>query len=108
MGPDAYHLVVFDSATRTILASVYDKNTETMEQYTAHSSQRDGAALLFAMMPLLMSDEEFDDCFQDYRTQMDAGYPDMGKATEAMAILCDNAYRRIKGRYLSSPYRSEL
>ena len=96
MGPDAYHLVVFDSATRTILASVYDKNTETMEQYTAHSSQRDGAALLFAMMPLLMSDEEFDDCFQDYRTQMDAGYPDMGKATEAMAILCDNAYRRIK------------
>lgn len=66
MGPDAYHLVVFDSATGTILASVYDKNTETMEQYTAHSSQRDGAALLFAMMPLLMSDEEFDDCFQDY------------------------------------------
>lgn len=40
MGPDAYHLVVFDSSTGNIMASVYDKNTEVMEQYTAHSSQR--------------------------------------------------------------------
>ena len=96
VGPDAYHLVVFDSATGTMLASVYDKNTEVMEQYVAHASQRDGAALFYAMMPVLMTDEEFDENLQVYQEQMNLGYPDMGKATNAMAILCDNAYRRIK------------
>lgn len=96
VGPDAYHLVVFDAASGSALASVYDKNTELIEQYVAHPSQRDGAAIFFALMPFLMSDAEFDETFQAYYDQFIAGYPDMAKATESMAILCDNAYRRIK------------
>lgn len=96
VGPDAYHLVVFDAASGSALASVYDKNTELIEQYVAHPSQRDGAAIFFALMPFLMSDTEFDETFQAYYDQFIAGYPDMAKATESMAILCDNAYRRIK------------
>lgn len=96
VGPDAYHLVVFDAASGSTLASVYDKNTELIEQYVAHPSQRDGAAIFFALMPFLMSDAEFDETFQEYYDQFIAGYPDMAKATESMAILCDNAYRRIK------------
>lgn len=96
VGPDAYHLVVFDAASGSALASVYDKNTELIEQYVAHPSQRDGAAIFFALMPFLMSDVEFDETFQAYYDQFIAGYPDMAKATESMAILCDNAYRRIK------------
>ena len=96
VGPDAYHLVVFDAASGRALASVYDKNTELIEQYVAHPSQRDGAAIFFALMPFLMSDAEFDETFQEYYDQFIAGYPDMAKATESMAILCDNAYRRIK------------
>lgn len=96
VGPDAYHLVVFDAASGSALASVYDKNTELIEQYVAHPSQRDGAAIFFALMPFLMSDAEFDETFQEYYDQFIAGYPDMSKATESMAILCDNAYRRIK------------
>ena len=96
VGPDAYHLVVFDAASGSALASVYDKNTELIEQYVAHPSQRDGAAIFFALMPFLMSDAEFDETFQEYYNQFIAGYPDMTKATESMAILCDNAYRRIK------------
>lgn len=96
VGPDAYHLVVFDAASGSALASVYDKNTELIEQYVAHPSQRDGAAIFFALMPFLMSDAEFDETFQGYYDQFIAGYPDMAKATESMAILCDNAYRRIK------------
>lgn len=95
-GPDAYHLVVYDPSAGTIMASVYDKNTEMIEQYVAHSSQRDGAALFFCMMPVLMSDAEFAEQFGIYGEQMALGYPDMDKATESMAILCDNAYRRIK------------
>lgn len=96
VGPDAYHLVVFDAASGSALASVYDKNTELIEQYVAHPSQRDGAAIFFALMPFLMSDVEFDETFQEYYDQFIAGYQDMAKATESMAILCDNAYRRIK------------
>ena len=96
IGPDAYHLVVFDAASGSALASVYDKNTELIEQYVAHPSQRDGAAIFFALTPFLMSDVEFDETFQEYYDQFIAGYPDMAKATESMAILCDNAYRRIK------------
>lgn len=96
VGPNAYHLVVFDAASGSALASVYDKNTELIEQYVAHPSQRDGAAIFFALMPFLMSDAEFDETFQAYYDQFIAGYPDMAKATESMAILCDNAYRRIK------------
>lgn len=96
VGPDAYHLVVFDAASGSALASVYDKNTELIEQYVAHPSQRNGAAIFFALMPFLMSDVEFDETFQEYYDQFIAGYPDMAKATESMAILCDNAYRRIK------------
>lgn len=96
VGPDAYHLVVFDAASGSALASVYDKNTELIEQYVAHPSQRDGAAIFFALMPFLMSDAEFDETFQEYYDHFIAGYPDMAKATESMAILCDNAYRRIK------------
>ena len=96
VGPDAYHLVVFDAASGSALASVYDKNTELIEQSVAHPSQRDGAAIFFALMPFLMSDAEFDETFQEYYDQFIAGYPDMAKATESMAILCDNAYRRIK------------
>ena len=77
IGPDAYHLVVFDAASGSALASVYDKNTELIEQYVAHPSQRDGAAIFFALMPFLMSDVEFDETFQEYYDQFIAGYPDM-------------------------------
>ena len=31
MGPDAYHLVVYDSSTGSAIASVYDKNTEVLK-----------------------------------------------------------------------------
>ena len=95
-GPDLFHLVVFDSGTGNIMASVYDKNTETIENYKLHQSERDGAAVMMALMPLLLKDEEFEQRFQDYFDQRNAGYPDMKKVLEDMAILCDNAYRRIQ------------
>lgn len=96
VGPDMWHLVVFDMSKGSVMASVYDKNTEVIEQYIAHSSQRDGAAIFLCMMPLLLKDAEFDEYLHSYLDQMNAGYPDMAKATNDMAILCDNAYRRLK------------
>ena len=96
MGTDTYHLVVYDASTGNFLASVYDRNTELMEQYTAHPSARDGAALFFAMMPKLLEDQEFKENFQAYREQRKDGFPDLPKAVTVAAILCDNVYRRVK------------
>lgn len=95
-GPDAYHLVVFDSASGNITASAFDRNTEMVESYRLHSTANDGAAVMMAIMPALLGDQEFEEHFQSYMDARKTGYPDMTKATENMAILCDNAYRRIK------------
>ncbi len=95
-GPDAYHLVVFDSISGNITASGFDRNTEMVESYRLHSTANDGAAVMMAMMPVLMKDKEFEDKFQTYMDARTSGYPDMNTATESMAILCDNVYRRIK------------
>lgn len=96
MGPTAYHLVVYDAATGNFLASVYDSNTELIEHYTVNASARDGAALFFSMMPQLMEDKEFQENFQIYLEQYRDSFSAFSKAAHAMAILCDNVYRRVK------------
>lgn len=93
---DTYHLVVYDSNTGSLMASVYDSNMETFENYTLNSSGRDGAAVMMALFPMLMQDDEFKENFEAYQDELNAGYPHMDKATEYMALMCDNAYRRIK------------
>lgn len=107
-GPDAYHLVVYDSVTGNILASGYDKNTEMVETYRLHQTANDGAAVLMAMMPALLSDQEFDENFQIYLAERKNGYLDLNKATEAMAIMCDNAYRRIKDESCPAHIKAEV
>ena len=96
VGADAYHLVVYDSNTGSLMASVYDSNMETFENYTLNISGRDGAAVMMALFPILMQDDEFKENFEAYQDELNAGYPHMDKATEYMALMCDNAYRRIK------------
>ncbi len=96
VGPDAYHLVVYDSTKGSVMASVYDKSTEVFENYVLNSAGRDGAAVMMALFPVLMTDAEFEENFNDYRDHYSNGFKDMKGATEAMAMLCDNAYRRIK------------
>lgn len=93
---DAYHLVVYDSNNGNIVASVYDQGTEVFENYVLHNSGRDGAAVMMAMFPVLISDDEFEDYFVKYRDQFNAGFPDVSKASEYAAMLCDNVYRRVK------------
>lgn len=93
---DAYHLVVYDSSNGSVMATVYDKGVETFENYVLNNSARDGAAVMMALFPLLSKDDEFRENFELYHDEMLAGYPNMDKATEYMALMCDNAYRRIK------------
>lgn len=94
--PDAYNLVVYDPATGSIMAIEYDKNTEVSQIYTLTASGRDGSALLFSLMPTFAEDEEFAENLEEYRTELSLGLHDVVKAGNIMAVLCDNAYRRIK------------
>ena len=95
-GADVYHIVVYDSATGNIMASEFDTNTDMVASYRLHQSANDGAAVFMAMMPKLLEDSEFDEHFSAYYDERLKGYPDLTKAANHMAILCDNAYRRIK------------
>jgi len=94
--PNEFHIVVYDSTNGALLASVYDKSTEVIESYVVHSSARDGAAIMMAMLPALLEDEEFKENFDLYYDQFLTGFTDMTTTTNAMAYMCDNAYRRIK------------
>lgn len=96
MGSDIYHLAVFDKSSGAVMASVYDANTEVFENYTLLPSKHDGAAVMMAMLPALMEDDEFQEKYNEYYDEYIGGYPDMDHATECMAILCDNVYRRLK------------
>lgn len=96
MGADTYHLAVYDSHTGAVMASLHDKSTETFANYTLNSSGKDGAAVIMAMFPKLLEDEEFAEAFGEYRDQFDGSYPDMDRAVRLMGLLCDNAYRRVK------------
>ena len=51
---------------------------------------------MMALFPMLMQDDEFKENFEAYQDELNSGYPHMDKATEYMALMCDNAYRRIK------------
>ena len=95
-GPDAYHLAVYDPGTGNVLASKYDVNTEMTENYAVRTNAQDGAAVLMAMLPALMTDAEFEENLALFSKEFQDGLPDMDKAINAMAILCDNAYRRVK------------
>lgn len=106
--PNEYHIVVYDSATGNVLASVYDAETENPSNYILNSRGQDGVAVIMAMFPFLMEDEEFSQNYSKYYDQFMAGFSDMNKATDAMAILCDNAYRRIVNERCSAHLKLSL
>lgn len=93
---DAYHLVVYDPSNGNVLASVYDKSTELIENYAVNTRGRDGAAIVFAMMPVLLEDDEFRDTLDAFEKEQQAGFSDLNEAKRLAAILCDNVYRRVE------------
>ena len=103
-----YHLVVYDSTNGQVLASIYNKDTEVMETYTCNPSARDGSAIMMALFPVLMQDDEFSEKFEEYYKEYTAGYPDVNHAKECMAYLCDNAYRRVKNDTIPQHIKVEI
>lgn len=94
-GTDAYHLAVYDPTNGTVLASKYDSSTEMLETYSMGKTGQDGAAVLLAMIPALAADKEFADNLDALMSEYQSSFSDVEKATDMMAVLCDNAYRRV-------------
>ena len=94
--PDDYHIVVYDSSNGSFIASVYNADTENVSEYQLNKNGRDGAAILMAMYPFFMADQEFEENFNAYYDEYLKNFSDIDKAKSIAAILCDNVYRRLK------------
>ena len=93
------HVVVYNPANGKFTAGKYTMPPDTENspgKYVFKDSQNTGAALLFALMPTLLSDEEFNEKYQQLKEDRAAGYPDMDETVKTAAVLCDNAYHRIR------------
>ena len=105
---DAYHLVVYNKDSGTIMASVYDKNTETVENYVLNAAGRDGAAIVMALHPTLMEDMEYRTKFYEYYAEFQSGFPDQTKMLNFMGCICDNVYRRAKDESCDAHVKTSL
>lgn len=93
------HVVVYNRIKGQFHAGRYpspaDPEAEP-EKYVLQENGNSGAALLFALLPTALGDDEFNQYYQQLKEHRDAGYPDKEEAAETAAVLCDNLYRRIR------------
>ena len=100
---DTRQIVSFCTASGRYLACNYSNGVCT--PYKLGKSNEDGTALLFAIMPVLLDDEEFEENmkkigqFSEGYNSISEALPELVKdeqALNAMFVLNDNAYRRIE------------
>ena len=93
------HVVVYNRITGKFIAGKYEKPLDLdskPEPYQFKKDEDSGSALYFALMPTFLSDDEFNEKYQELKQHRDDGFPDLPKAAETAAVLCDNVYRRIR------------
>lgn len=93
------HVIVYNRINGQFFAGCYPSPVDAEQEPTKYIYQENGnsgAALLFALIPTALADEEFNDYYQQLKKCRDDGYPDKEKAAETAAVLCDNLYRRIR------------
>lgn len=93
------HVVVYNRIKRQFLAGRYTTPPDveiTPEKYIFKENENSGAALLFALLPTALMDEECNAYYQKLKEHRDNGYPDIEKAANDAAVFCDNIYRRVR------------
>lgn len=93
------HVVIYNRLNGKFTAGCYTvppDSESTPEKYVLKEGNNSGAALLFALLPTALADEEFNEYYQQLRNHRDNGYADIDEAAKTAAVLCDNLYRRIR------------
>lgn len=103
---DDLHIVAYNPSKGTCLACVYDLGTGSIADYKCGSNNgKDGTAILLAMLPAFLEDDEFEDNFNKLYAEFCNGFSNDDITKECMWILCDNVYRRVKDDSLSCHVR---
>ncbi len=93
------HVVVYNRLKGQFYAGRYttpaDEEQEP-EKYVLQENGNSGAALLFALLPTALKDDEFNEYYQQLKQHRDDGYSDKEETAKTAAVLCDNLYRRIR------------
>ncbi len=89
------HIVVFNKNNGKFTAGVFTSNS-TPSIYSLKEDGNSSSALIFALMPILLTDNEFSEEYSKLLDCKKDGFTDMDKAEECAFILCDNVYRRIE------------
>lgn len=91
--------VMYDSTQGNFYATRYcgyGKGTVSQElPYSLKDGECSLTALYFAMMPIVMSDNEFLTNLTIFQSMDSGGYRNLEEAVKIAAILCDNWYRRM-------------
>lgn len=91
-------MVVFNQNTGKFYVARVQNGSTMLSPYVLGpgSGKGSGSALIFCLIPLLLEDNEFQSCFNEFLTQMDTGWSDMDTALTTALTLCDNVFRRIE------------
>jgi len=89
--------VIFNKNNKKFIVGSVDNNNEGnfLSYSLGRNSGKSGSALFFALMPVLLEDNEFKENYDKFYEQLQAGYTDFDLIYETGYIMCDNAYRRI-------------
>lgn len=91
---EAIHAVAFNRNNGKFAAACVSESG-SFTPYSLTEPKEDGAALILALLPLALQDDEFSELYTDLARQQKGGYPDFDKALNIAYKLCDNLYRRI-------------
>lgn len=84
------HVVVYNRMTGKFIAGKYEKPLDLdskPEPYQFKKDEDSGSALYFALMPTFLSDDEFNEKYQELKQHRDDGFPDLPKAAETCLTL---------------------
>lgn len=70
--------------------------TDAPLSYSYTENGNSGTALFFALLPTAMGDLEFNDAYQELKSQITGTASDGEALVKAAARLCDNLYRRVE------------
>ncbi|MCL2106422.1 MAG: AAA family ATPase [Oscillospiraceae bacterium] len=89
-------VAVFNQTTGKFTAGNFTGPADAPTPYALKADKDSGAALIFALMPKALEDDEFAEQYGKLLEHKKAGFTDLNAAATHAFVLCDNLYRRIE------------